>query len=93
MVQYKAHILLVDTKPKCFDDMELVLCNSKTSTEEHTNRGAHHFDFPRAPQVVQFLLRLIVDLCMVHARLDPTLALSVQICSDTLRVLHKKSKK
>ena len=93
MVQYKAHILLVDAKPKCFDDIELVPRNSETSAAKHTNRGAHYFDFPRAPQVVQFLLRLIVDLCMVNARLDPTLALSVQICSDTLRVLHKKSKK
>ena len=31
MVQYKAHILLVDAKPKCFDDIELVPRNSKTS--------------------------------------------------------------
>jgi hypothetical protein len=77
MMQYKAHILLVDTKPKCFDDMELVPRDSKTSAAEHTNRGAHDFDFPRAPQVVQFLLRLIVDLRMVHTRLDSTLAFSI----------------
>ena len=69
--------------------MALALRNSKTGAAERTNRGTHDFNLPRAPRLVQFLLRLIVDLRMIHTRLDSTLTLSIQICRDPLRVLHK----
>lgn len=37
---------------------------------------------------MQFLFRLIVDLRMVHTRLDLTLAFSIEIKRDPLRVLY-----
>jgi hypothetical protein len=89
MMHHKTHVLFVNTEPKCYHDMALVPGNSKTSAIEHTNRSAHDFDFPRAPKVVQFLLRIIGDLRMVHTRLNSTLALSIQVSRDTLRVLYK----
>ena len=91
MMYYKTHILFIDTKPKCCHKHKKSLISTtqlQTSSTERTNRGAYDFNFSQAPVVMQFLFRLIVDLRMVHTRLNLTPAFLIEIRRDPLRVLY-----
>ena len=58
-------------------------------TSQHTCRGTHNFDLPLKPGLMEVLLRFVVDLGVVNARLDPALALIIKLLRDTPRVLQE----
>ena len=55
---------------------------------QHTCRGTHNFDLPLKPGLMEVLLRFVVDLGVVNARLDPALALIIKLLRDSPRVLQ-----